>query len=220
MNWETYAALGDSITIGARTYLGYPEAAGNILSAHLSKQWNVINHSVCGYKAIDLARHIDRHFCMLKECNPSVTTILIGTNDIKEHTSPEEYRMALDQVIVKARLFTMNENVVLLTIPHFPKGVCYPYRMEMNEDIVKLNAEVRLLAAQHHSRLLELSHDEADFTDGVHLSNKGVRTFAQQVSAFILNDKGVLLESGVAAAGGNAQGFPQGIVVSVAGMVE
>src|ERR1043165_4398152 len=146
MNWETYTALGDRRTIGGRTYLGYPAAAGNMLSGHLKKHWNVINYAVCGYKAIDLARHIDLHFCALKDSRPSVTTILIGTNDIKEHTSPEDYRVALDQVIVKARLFTMNENVVVMTIPHFHRGICYPYTMEMNEGIAMLNAEIRCLA--------------------------------------------------------------------------
>lgn len=176
---------------------GCPEAAGDMLSSYLSKQWNVINHSVCGYKAIDLARHVDKHFCALKDSCPSVTTILVGTNDVKEHTSAEEFRVALGQVILKARLFTMNENVIVMAIPHFHRGICYPYTMEMNEGIAMLNAETRYLVAQHHVRLPELSHNEYDFADGVHLSNKGVRAFAEQVAAFILKDKGVLLEGRV-----------------------
>lgn len=67
MNWETYIAFGDSITIGARTYLGYPELVGDKLSGRLNKHWNVINHSVSGFKAIDLARYIDKHFSSLQE---------------------------------------------------------------------------------------------------------------------------------------------------------
>ena len=77
MNWETYIAFGDSITIGARTYLGYPELVGNKLSVSLSKQWNVINHSVSGYKAIDLSRHIDFHFSTLKDQKTTVSFIPI-----------------------------------------------------------------------------------------------------------------------------------------------
>ena len=55
---------------------------GMILQNKLSKTWNVINHSVSGYKAIDLARHIDLNYYNLKEHRANVSSVLIGTNDI------------------------------------------------------------------------------------------------------------------------------------------
>jgi len=191
MNWETYTAFGDSITIGARTYLGYPELVGDSLSRHLSKQWNVINHSVSGFKAIDLARDIDRHFLSLKESRSSVSTILIGTNDIKEQTKPGDFRIALNQIILKTKLLTINSNVIILTIPQFHRGIVYPYSIGMNELICAFNSEIRLLARHHKIRMLDLDHTEGDFLDGVHLNGSGIENFSNQIAAYILKDKGI-----------------------------
>lgn len=191
MNWETYIAFGDSITIGARTYLGYPELVGNKLSDRLNKQWNVINHSVSGFKAIDLARNIDKHFSSLLEHKSSITSILIGTNDIKEKTSVEDFEIALNQIIIKTKLLTTNKNVILFLIPEFHKGIMYPYSIEMNETISLLNKVISQLAKKHELRMLELKHTEKDFLDGVHLNRSGIENFSDQISKYILKDKGI-----------------------------
>ena len=193
MNWETYLAFGDSITKGARTYLGYPELAGHLLNNHLSSQWNVVNSSVCGFKAIDLARHIDDHYCSLERKRACVSTILIGTNDIKEKTKPSDFKVALDQVILKAKMLTVRGNVIIMSIPSFHRGITYPYSVAMNDDIAALNAEIQWLAAEHNIRMLNVNHTELDFTDGVHLNDHGVVTFSDQVAKYILCDKGINL---------------------------
>ena len=191
MNWETYIAFGDSITIGARTYLGYPELVGNTLSIRLSKKWNVINHSVSGFKAIDLARYIDTHLSSLKEHKASVTSILIGTNDIKEKTDIEDFKIALNQIIIKSKLLTINKNVIIFAIPKFHKGIMYPYSIDMNETITGFNRVISQLAEEHEIRFVELNHTEKDFLDGVHLNRTGIETFANQISRYILRDKGI-----------------------------
>ncbi|MES2140364.1 MAG: SGNH/GDSL hydrolase family protein [Bacteroidota bacterium] len=191
MNWETYIAFGDSITIGARTYLGYPELVGNKLSDRLNKQWNVINHSVSGFKAIDLARYIDKHFSSLREHKSSITSILIGTNDIKEKTSVEDFKIALNQIIIKTKLLTTNKNVILFLIPEFHKGIMYPYSIEMNRTISIFNMAISQLAQKHDLRMLELNHTEKDFLDGVHLNQSGIENFSDQISKYILKDKGM-----------------------------
>lgn len=191
MNWETYIALGDSITIGARTYLGYPELVGKKLSESLHKEWNVINHSVSGFKAIDLARYIDLHYSSLIQHKASVTSVLIGTNDIKEKTSLEDFKVALNQIIIKAKLLTTNKNVILFLIPEFHKGIMYPYNIEMNETIASFNMAIQTLAQKHNIRLLTLDHSEIDFFDGVHLNDTGIDNFSSQITKFILKDKGI-----------------------------
>lgn len=191
MNWETYMAFGDSITIGARTYLGYPELVGNQLSTKLNKQWNVINHAVSGYKAIDLSRYIDSHFSHLKEHKASIASILIGTNDIKEKTSASDYKIALNQIILKTKLLTTNKNVIIFAIPEFHKGIMYPYSFDMNDAIADFNIIIKELAQQHAIRVLELNHTEKDFSDGVHLNNSGIAHFANQITKYILKDKGL-----------------------------
>lgn len=191
MNWETYIAFGDSITIGARTYLGYPELVGNKLSDTLEKQWNVINHSNVGFKAIDLARYIDKHFYSLKEHKASITSILIGTNDIKEKINVEDFKIALSQIIVKSKLLTTNKNVIIFSIPEFHKGIMYPYSIEMNETILVFNKIISQLAKEHDIRMLEINHTIEDFIDGVHLNRDGIENFSNQISKYILKDKGI-----------------------------
>lgn len=194
MNWETYLALGDSITIGSRTYTGYPELTGKLLEKHLSKQWNVINHAVSGFKTIDLARYIDQHYLTLQSQNASITTILIGTNDVKSNTDPEDFRTALNLVILKAKLLTVNSNVVVCFIPEFQKGVMYPYDISMNTEISAFNEIVREMAEYHKIRALRLQCNESHFFDGVHLNPDGNKRFAEQVAQFMLNDKGISLD--------------------------
>ena len=193
MNWETYIAFGDSITKGARTYLGYPELVGSELTTHLSTHWNVVNHSACGFKAIDLARYIDTHFLSLLEKRSSISTILIGTNDIKEKTPLADFRVALHQVILKTKLLTVNGNVIVMAIPEFHKGITYPYSIAMNEHIAALNAEIKDLSDKHNIRMLSIAHCAEDFIDGVHLNDDGLRTFSRQISSYILKDKGIEL---------------------------
>ena len=83
MNWQTILFLGDSITIGSRSYLGYPEIVGSILSNKLKNSWNVINHATSGFTAIDLARSIDLSMTNYISLKPGLITILVGTNDVK-----------------------------------------------------------------------------------------------------------------------------------------
>jgi lysophospholipase L1-like esterase len=193
MNFETYIAFGDSITSGARTYLGYPELLSDALSIQLQKQWVVVNHSVNGFKTIDLARHIDMHFSSLKAFNASISTILIGTNDIKENTKANDFRIMLNQIILKTKLLTVNNNVIILAIPEFHKGIMYPYVIGMNETIKKYNAVINESAADHNIRMLTLTHTEQDFFDGVHLNDQGIESFSRQLLQFILKDKGIEL---------------------------
>lgn len=191
MNWETYLALGDSITIGARTYLGYPEIAGHMLSQQLNRHWNVINHATCGFTAIDLARNIDLHFLSLKEQRPNMISILIGTNDIKERINATDYEVAMNQVLTKACLLADNSAVTILGIPEFHIGISYPYAYDMNAQIAVFNSILCELADKYHTRFLQLTHTAAQFTDGVHLNQSGIKSFAGQLVAHILSDKGI-----------------------------
>ena len=193
MNWETYIAFGDSITIGARTYLGYPELVGNTLQKQLKKPWNVVNYSVNGYKAIDLARQIDMNYSNLKEENASVSSILIGTNDIKEGVPLADYEVALNQIVLKVKLLTLNKNVVLFFLPPFENGVAYPYTVEMNKDIETYNTLISKVAEEHDIKTLKLELTGEHFIDGVHLNDPGNREVSKEVAKYILHERGLQL---------------------------
>ncbi|MBL8007109.1 MAG: SGNH/GDSL hydrolase family protein [Ignavibacteria bacterium] len=190
MNWETLMCFGDSITIGARSYLGYPEYAGSFLEKEIENKWNVINYAVSGYTAIELCRYITSGFENLVSQSPGIITVLIGTNDIKNSTSPENFEIAYNQILVKSKLIAMKANVVLIKIPHFPEKVMYPYFFGMNQKVNEFNGIIEKLAAGNKLRVMSFDITENDLFDGVHFNEEGSMNAGRQLAGFILSDKG------------------------------
>ena len=197
MNWETLLSFGDSITFGARSYLGYPELCGDILGKKLEKSWHVINHAVNGYTTIDLVRSIDPNLDNFRNCYPSIITVMIGTNDIKNGVSTENFMIAYRQLIVKLRLLSVGNNILLLKIPRFTRQVFYPYNYAMNDRVSEFNQCIKELAAANSLRTFEFGFEDDDFFDGVHLNEKGCHTAAIQLAGLILKDKGVESSAGL-----------------------
>ena len=193
MNWETLLCIGDSITIGARSYMGYPEYAGFELENVLSKRWNVVNKSVSGYKTIDICRMIDDDFSNLKMHTPSIITILSGTNDIKSKVCIEDFNIAYSQLVTKARL--LSPMVMLIKIPYFTKGIMYPYTFNMNDSIAEFNDIVVTLGNKNNLRVLDLDWQEEWFFDGVHLNDMGSKSVGKVLAEYILEDKGFAKDS-------------------------
>ncbi len=191
MNWETLLSFGDSITFGARSYLGYPDICGDILGKKLEKHWHVINHSANGFTTMDLIRSIDPMLGNLKNSYPSIITVMIGTNDVKENISLDNFTIAYKQLIVKLRLMSVNNNIILFKLPPFTQKVFYPYNFSMNDQIMEFNVRIGELAKENMLRTYEFEFDEDDFFDGVHLNEKGCRTAAIQLTELILQDKGI-----------------------------
>lgn len=191
MNWETYISIGDSITKGARTYLSYPEKTVYGLKKELKKNWNLINISENGYTAIDTIRQIDKNFSFISNQQAGITSILIGTNDIKNNTRELDFEIAYDLLVLKAKLITQKGNLILIEIPKFPKGIMYPYKFEMNEKISIYNKIIRNIADNHNVRTFSFKLKESDFYDGVHLNDKGVSNCSSQLLKYILMDKGI-----------------------------
>jgi lysophospholipase L1-like esterase len=191
MNWETLLCFGDSITFGARSYLGYPEICGNILENELNKKWNVINHSMNGYRAIDLVRYIDGNSSNLQIVYPSIITLMIGTNDVKIGTSIEDFEIAYELLLTKLKLLAVNNNILVLKLPQFTNKVFYPYTYEMNETVIVYNELIEKIAIRNGVRRFQFEFNDSDFFDGVHLNVLGSKSAAKQLSSFILKDKGI-----------------------------
>lgn len=195
MNWETLLCLGDSITIGARSYAGYPEYAASQLSSQLGKDFNVLNCAVSGNTAIDLLRHLDEKMPVILSQKPDIVSLLIGTNDIKNNTSPENYRMALRLILLKCRLIAGCNHIVLLHIPPLANGMKYPYHAGMNRLIDSFNLIIEEEARRLGIRTLAFILSEGDYFDGVHFNENGSRNAGKQLAALILKDKGVCIET-------------------------
>ncbi len=190
MNWETILCIGDSITIGARSYLGYPEYLGHYLQAKTGANWNVINHAVSGYTCRDICRHLNNNYPMVDLQKPSVATILIGTNDVKQETKLDAFGIAYEALIVKTKLLVPHNHIFLIKIPLLGVGVKYPYTFSMNEVIPKYNKVITELAKKYDLRTISLNTEPVEFYDGVHLNEAGSRSYAKQILKTILLEKG------------------------------
>lgn len=187
MNWETLLSLGDSITIGSRSYLGYPEYCGNYLSKETNKHWNIVNHAVAGYTVIDLARSIDANYWNLKAAKPDIITLLIGTNDLKSNTSESVFKATYELLVTKARLIVGNKNIILIEIPKLMNGVMLPYNVEMNKTVDMYNTIIRSIADDNGLYCTSLEYEAQMFFDGVHLNESGSDAIGKQISDYILN---------------------------------
>lgn len=191
MNWETYIAIGDSITKGARTYLSYPEVAASILKTKLDKHWDLINISENGLTTIEILRKLDAYHSHLHLKCPGVTSVLIGTNDIKNETEISDFCIAYELLICKIKLFTQRDNVIVIRIPNFPKGVMFPYNYQMNELVNRFNIQIERIAKEHSLDILNFKLEDEDFYDGIHLNKTGVNKCGEQLAQHILRYKGV-----------------------------
>ena len=191
MNWETLLSLGDSITFGARSYLAYPEICGSLLEKSMRKNWHVINHATNGFTTMDLVRSLNPQLQNYKQSYPSLITVMIGTNDIKTKVNPADFEIAYRQLIVKMKLMSVNNNIVLLKIPRFTNDVFYPYHFEMNDAVKNFNELIYQMGAEAGLRVFEFDFADDDFYDGVHLNAKGSSTAGKQLCQFILKDKGI-----------------------------
>jgi lysophospholipase L1-like esterase len=187
MNWETLLCLGDSITIGSRSYLGYPEYCGSLLSEKTSKNWNVINHAVAGFTTIDLVRSIDKSIANLKTVKPEFITILIGTNDLKSKTSSENFKLAFNQLLTKAQLIIGNKNILVLEIPELLDGVMLPYKTEMNKTVLEYNNIIKEIVEKEGVMHMNMHTEPSQFYDGVHLNDFGSKEWAKKICNYILN---------------------------------
>lgn len=189
MNWQTILCLGDSITIGSRSHLGYPEHCCGFLKRSLGQHWNALNFATAGHRAIDLARDMDRCMLHLRGQQPGVATILVGTNDAKHGTPQEDFSEAYEQILVKARSLCGHDNIVALTIPELFPGMLYPYTPAMNAIINGYNHVILDRARDHGLRVFTFDLEPGHFFDGVHLNNTGARIAGKQLSDLILKDK-------------------------------
>ncbi len=190
MNWETLMSFGDSITIGSRTYLGYPEKSADILMQETGRSWNVFNIAVAGFTTIQLNRLVSERMTQLRSEQPSICTLMIGTNDAKSGTSEENFKLAYHQLLIKIRLIQKNRHVILIGIPLLEEGVMLPYEIDMNRRIVAFNEIIQSFAEDQGLHFLKFNGASHHYFDGVHLNEAGVEHYGKQLAAYILKLRG------------------------------
>ena len=187
MNWETILCLGDSITIGARSYLGFPEYCAALLESETQKNWNVINLSKSGMTTIELHRYLDFVGFSFSSCKPEVINILIGTNDLKSSTSLEDFEIAYRALVVKVRATHPNAFLILNEIPYLLPGVMLPYKTSMNDRVSDFNKIINDIAQTIGVEVLKFQFENSHMFDGVHLNSKGSKHIGETLARKILS---------------------------------
>jgi lysophospholipase L1-like esterase len=186
MIWNKVVCVGDSITFGARTYVGYPE----YLSVELEKLtgifFDVINEGISGERLIDVIRRLPKIFCRYQKVG--CYCVIVGTNDVKERTDVKVFEMLYRQMIMKFMI--QNTFLVVGEIPRIVRGKGWlPYGFWAMEHRKKLNDVIRKVVNEIKSDKVRLvSFDDLSddcFVDSVHLSDKGCREMAKIVAKAI-----------------------------------
>lgn len=191
MNWETLLSFGDSITIGSRTYLGYPEYASELLRQATQTEWNTFNYAKAGITTVELHRMMSADFAHLKQLSPELITVLVGTNDAKKGISSANFAIAYRQVILKARLIAPEATLLVFSIPPLQKGVKLPYTRAMNAVIEEYNDIIKTIGESFRVPVVELELSDKHFGDGVHLNEAGIAKMGQQIADYILKLRGI-----------------------------
>ncbi len=150
-----------------------------------------MNFSSNGITVNELNKLVTQNFAALSSCNSSLAVVLIGTNDAKEHTNENDFRIAYNQLLTKAKLLSQNKNVLVVKLPQFQKGVMLPYQLSMNEQIEKYNQIISELVKKHNTFFVDINCGPEHFFDGVHLNKEGALYFASGITELILSKRGI-----------------------------
>lgn len=150
-----------------------------------------MNFSSNGITVNELNKLVTQNFAALSACNSSLVVVLIGTNDAKEHTNEEDFKIAYNQLLIKAKLLAQNKNVLVIKLPQFQKGIMLPYQLSMNEYVDRYNETISELVKKHNTFFTEIKCGPEHFFDGVHLNKAGALHFATGISELILSKRGI-----------------------------
>jgi lysophospholipase L1-like esterase len=185
MNYQNVLCLGDSQTLGARTYGCYPLHLARLLSARSRYQWRAINRSRNGATARDLWFRLNEEVDGLLDTYQAC--VLIGTNDVGEDKDEElfaeYYRQILRTLLVKKfRSIFCGSIPPVFADGHafFPRG-----SLERRD---RFNARLKGVVAEcAEASVVPLDHLGNDcYVDPVHFNERGNLAVAESFAAAIL----------------------------------
>ncbi len=188
--FEHGICLGDSLTTGARTRFGLPEALADQLNRLTKKKWLFRCEAVNGETVLQLLRRMDQKPWMWQDA--TFCTLMIGTNDSKTtvDTPPEVFRMLYGQILDRLMVAKLVVFPALIPDLQVDVSLASPYDSSCLDRIQRFNEWIRAECAE---RGLEKSLVDttglkaADYADGVHFSAEGIdavaRRFTEKITA-------------------------------------
>lgn len=183
--WDAVLCFGDSLTEGTRSHAGYPEYLSRYLRGKTGKIWICVNRGIRQQRTIDLLRRLDAELRMYNDI--FVSTLLIGTNDLKINslTEPSLFEELYRQVL--ERLYCKGHVVFVATIPDIKYLSCFPFGSDGRNAVKRYNEIIKKLCKEFKFFLIDLSDlpDEC-YADGLHFNELGCQKVAAMFGEAIL----------------------------------
>jgi acyl-CoA thioesterase I len=151
-----YAALGDSLTYGTGATT-YEETYPYVISKKMLEKYKTVevtNFAVPGAVSEDvLAYQLPKAVSL----NPDYITLMIGTNDVHDYVSKENFRNNVTQIINTLQEKTGAE-ILLINIPYLGTDVLIlpPYNFLMESRIKEYNEILKELASSENLNYFDL----------------------------------------------------------------
>ena len=178
-----YVAIGDSYTIGQG--VDQSENYPSLLTKHLKDSGVdielVANPSVTGYTTQNV---IENELPVYNESNPTIATLMIGTNDVVQGVDKNTFRKHFIQILDRMQeKLPKKQNLVILTIPDFsiaPFWHKYYSYLPVQKEIDAFNTIIKEEAAKRNLPVVDITaisermdSDQTFYTnDGLHPSVK------------------------------------------------
>ena len=185
MNYQNIICWGDSQTFGARSYGCYPLYLAKILNSASPYVWRAINRSSNGFTARDLWFMINQEIDSLHDIYQAC--LLIGTNDVGEHTPPALFAEYYRQMIQTLRIKRYKAIYCGEIPPIYADGhVFFSHQTPgaRNEYNALIQTTLREFPNTHWVTFPTLTRE--DYEDSVHFNESGNEKVAQAFAQAIL----------------------------------
>lgn len=190
MLYGTILCLGDSMTFGARSPIGYPEYLGPLVSTD-KVEWVSINKGISGQTTRQI---LDRAPAAVGQlagmAGPKWCVVMAGTNDSKAGGLPHhEWEMLYRQLLH----WPLRHNIplALCTLPGVDPAEMPSFAPNSNRWLREASNRIRGIADELSSKKKVVSLVEFDdmsskyLCDGVHFTKQGYLEMAQRIAAAI-----------------------------------
>jgi len=151
-----YVALGDSLTAGVGVD-SYEQSFPYLLAQKVSETDNKVilsDRSIPGAKVADLQKSLVEKAIQDK---PDIITILIGVNDIHNHTSKDSFKKNYEEILNRLTKET-KAKVYLVNIPYIGASnlIFPPFAQYYNWQTQEFNAVIKNLADSYGVKYIDL----------------------------------------------------------------
>jgi lysophospholipase L1-like esterase len=194
---RVYVALGASDAVGVGTSDPMREGWVPVLHTQLPTNTRLVNLGISGSL---LHEALVQQLPVAIDADPDLVTVWLAVNDFNARVPLEEYRAALDMLLIGLATQT-NARVFVANIPdltHVPIYQSVP-RALLQAEIERWNGAIASSVTLHGARLVDLYplgtelgfHPDYVAQDGFHPSSEGYRRLAEVMWAAIMSQNGL-----------------------------